>query len=487
MKQSNNEKRYIPSQLLIEIKKSDYKRKDDLYVIIDMIYRRQSRFKTKLQKTYGYCQIPRMAMKEFITNNQYTSQAIEYLLEKEYIKKNNYYIPEAGISQSYKIRTEWLGKAEAVEIEDKAINKKIKENKMKPRKIRVKNLEPAKREYYKSFGIDLEGATFAAKNQACLAISDLIDEMGISLTDSEIMELVDCVGNFAVNRMKVVHHPSEKGRMLNNIMHRLMIHQSQINSIADGFLFFKRNKTNGRLDSNLTSLPSYLRKYINNDDKLFEIDIKNSQPYFLYSILKEDETVNKEECEKYGNFVINGTLYEFLIPSFEEAGLIRKELDPNVKRNAVKLKLFSIFYSKITSYLKIKQVFASEFPTIMNYINRMNSVKSIVEDEDSPRKGKENSALAIMLQKRESEMILDVVMVELQARGLQPLTIHDSFVCKENDAPTVAYVLQEKCRERFGVAPAVHLNCLFDSKEDIEEFDEDDDYDYGDGFESFLN
>ena len=36
-----------------------------------------------------------------------------------------------------------------------------------------------------------------------------------------------------------------------------MLYNIRINAINDGFLFFKRNDTNGRLDSNLTSLPSF--------------------------------------------------------------------------------------------------------------------------------------------------------------------------------------------------------------------------------------
>jgi hypothetical protein len=50
MKQEN---RYLPSTLLTLIQKCDYKRKDDLYCIVDLIYRKQITYKTELQKKYG--------------------------------------------------------------------------------------------------------------------------------------------------------------------------------------------------------------------------------------------------------------------------------------------------------------------------------------------------------------------------------------------------------------------------------------------------
>ena len=46
--------RYVPSALYGIIKTSDYPRKDNLYVIIDLIQRKEIYYKTDLQKKYGF-------------------------------------------------------------------------------------------------------------------------------------------------------------------------------------------------------------------------------------------------------------------------------------------------------------------------------------------------------------------------------------------------------------------------------------------------
>ena len=50
------------------------------------------------------------------------------------------------------------------------------------------------------------------------------------------------------------------------------------------FRYFSRNKTNNRLDHNLTNLKSEIRNYILGD--YVSIDLANSQPFFLSQLLK---------------------------------------------------------------------------------------------------------------------------------------------------------------------------------------------------------
>ena len=455
MKTSKNEKRYVTLPIMEVIQKSNYKRKDDLYCIIDTVYRRQIYFKTELQMNYGFIEIPRASFQKLIPKPEYIKKAIDFLIDNEIILINDYFV--RGISaKKYKIKTEFLGNKVAVEIMDKNINQRIKKIKLDKRKIRVKNMEFAKSKYYKSFKIDFNGAIKAIMNKAIEEIKIVCKSINFNLNNNQIKEIIDCKGDYIKNR-NIINH-LKIGFQLNNILHRLMVHQQQVNVINDGYLFFKRNKTNGRLDTNLTSLPSYLRKFIKSNEKLFNLDIKNSQPYFLYTKLLKEESINSDELELYGKLVLSGTLYEYLAEVFDGVAFEKLyEFEKTIKRKKAKLNLFKIFYSKIGSYIKIKEQFSSKFSTIMEFINQTNSI--------------EYNTLAIQLQERESITVLDVIMVKLQELEIFPFTIHDSFIVTESELPIVKKVVLDSCFELFGVAPQLHEEALFEVEDENEDFE----------------
>lgn len=455
MKTSKNEKRYVTLPILEVIQKLHYKRKDDLYCIIDTIYRRQIYFKTKLQKNYGFIEIPRASFQKLIAKPENVRNAIDFLIEHNIILCNEFFV--RGVSaKKYKIKVEYLGSKVAVEITDKKINTRIKKVKMDKRKIRVKNMEFAKSKYYKNFRIDYAGASSAITQKAIEEIRTLGNNLGFKLSDSQIRDIIDCKGDYIRN----IFGHLKADFQLNNILHRMMVQEQQVNAINDGYLFFKRNATNGRLDSNLTSLPSYLRKFIKSDEKLFNLDIKNSQPYFLYTKLLKEESIDSEELELFGSLVLNGTLYEYLVEVFEGVAFEKlSDFQKPIQRKKSKLNLFRIFYSKIGSYQKIKEQFKSKFPTIMEFINQTNLI--------------EHNTLAIQLQEREAVAVLDVIMVKLQKMDIFPFTIHDSLIVSENELPIVKSIVMDSCIELFGVGPQLHEEGLFeieDEKEDFEEY-----------------
>lgn len=456
MKTIKNEKRYVTLPILERIQKLHYKRKDDLYCIIDTIYRRQIYFKTDLQKHYKFIEIPRASFQKLIPKPEYVKNAIDFLIEHEIILCNEFFI--RGVSaKKYKIKAEYLGAKVGVEITDKNINTRIKKLKMDRRKIRVKNMEFAKSKYYKNFKIDYPSASNAIEGKTIEEIRTLGNDLGFKLNDFEIKDIIDCKRDYIKNRNIFGH--LKASFQLNNILHRMMVQEQQINAIKDGYLFFKRNKTNGRLDSNLTSLPSYLRKFIRSDEKLFNLDIKNSQPYFLYTKLLKEESIDLNELELYGNLVLNGKLYEYLVEIFNCVSFEKlSDYEKPIQRKKAKLNLFKIFYSKVGSYKKIKEIFGSKFPTIMEFINNTNF--------------EENSTLAIQLQERESITVLDVIMVGLQKLEIYPFTIHDSFIVTESELPIVKKIVIDSCVDLFGVAPQLHEEGLFDMEDDIEDFED---------------
>ena len=288
----------------------------------------------------------------------------------------------------------------------------------------------------------------AIQKQTIKELKHLGLTVGLILTDSDALNILEKLRESLTNRMKLVN--SKQAHQYHNILHRYMLYNIRINAINDGFLFFKRNETNGRLDSNLTSLPSFLRPYLISTERLMYLDIKNSQPFFLYTLLKNRPEIDKEELEIYAELVLNGTLYEYLISEY------RKLTGNDRNRKQMKLILCKIFYSRNESFQAYKSFFASLFPTIMQYIIDTNA--------------KEHKTLAIQLQTMESFTVLDKVMVVLQSKSIKPFTIHDGFICKESQAVTIKAVFNQQVQELYGVAPSLH--CDYIDKPEEEDDDE---------------
>ncbi len=314
------------------------------------------------------------------------------------------------------------------------------------RELKEKSLEFAQSKYFKTFRIDAAAAHKAILNKTISEIKRLCFNLGFSYSESDILDIIECRNDHKHKRFKIMICPD--GKELYNIMHRYMVHTMRLDAINDGFLFFKRNNTNGRLDSNLTSLPSYLRPYIISNEKLVSLDIKNSQPYFLYALIKDNTAIDPEDLKLFGELVVSGTLYEEMAKRYrEQTGYTRT-------RKQMKLLMYRVFFSKTTGFIKQKAFFGGLFPTIMAFINQTNKAK--------------NNTLAIMLQRMESNAVLDIIMPLLEAEGIIPFTIHDSFICMESEAVRIREIFVERLAMMFGVAPAMHMDYVLPEIEEEE-------------------
>lgn len=450
--------RYVPIALKKALDKLDYSRKDNLYTIIDLIYRKEIYFKNELQKVYGYTEISKQQFKELLPTSDNLNDDINFLVDSGFIRRNDYYT--MGVkSKGYKISSEYMGKSLPVKITNDNINKRIAKQIIRNKRLKVKRLEFVKSEYFKNFKIDVKGANKAILDKAHSEINELCNRLKFPLSSDQIHAIIHCDESCVANRFELL---IRAGKDLKNILHRYMVSSMRITAIGDGFLFFKRNKTNGRLDSNLTSLPSYLRPYILSDEPLFNIDIKNSQPFFLYTLLKSQKGINLEELELYKKMVLSGQLYDALVLDFN------KKYQKIWIRDQMKNMVFKIFYSKTSSYLKYKNFFASWFPTIMEFINNTNA--------------NSNKILAVKMQTLESHAVLDVIMPDLEKLGIKPYTIHDSFMCKQSQVDTIVSVVTQKMEELFGVCPTLKVEEVNTQVQEDEEVWEmtDDYFDYDD-------
>ncbi|MDI9257297.1 hypothetical protein [Flavobacterium sedimenticola] len=440
--------RFIPSLVKEQLDKLEYKRKDDLYCIIDLIYRKQVNYKTELQKIYGYVELPNSVIKKLVADSNSITAGLNFLVENKIIDVNPHYY--VGVfSKSYKINPELLSKKVVVTITDKNINKRIELLEKENRKFFEKRLEFSKTNYFNTFKIDYKAAYEYIYNEAVTSIKLLVINNKIGLNESEIKDIIDCKGRWKSNRGRLLMF----GKELHNILHRFTTQHFKILCINNGYLYFKRNDTNGRLDTNLTNLPTGLRQFLISDEKLFNIDIKNSQPYFLYCLLKVENAIPADELEKYGKLVVDGVFYEYLADQYKEfSGKFKTRKD-------MKGFLFKIFFSKTGSFPKIKEFFGHLFPNIMNYINENNA--------------ENNAVIANKLSTIESTTIISVILPALGELGVKPFTIHDSFVCKESEIQTIIDVFQQKTQSMFGITPSLHVKTLVEDSNDSTEIEDD--------------
>lgn len=142
--------RYVPMLILNEIEASNYPRKDDLYCILDMIYRKTINYKTELQKIYGFVEIPNSVFAKLIADGTALSSGLKFLIEEGYIVVNEHYYP-GQFSKSYKIESSFLSKKVVVTITNKNINKRIEAIEKDNKKFVEKQLEFSQTNYFNTF------------------------------------------------------------------------------------------------------------------------------------------------------------------------------------------------------------------------------------------------------------------------------------------------------------------------------------------------
>lgn len=242
--------------------------------------------------------------------------------------------------------------------------------------------------------------------------------------------------------------------------------------------YFKRNSTNRRLDTNLTNMKKDLRNFIIGD--FISIDLKNSQPFFMYQLIKSILNTNSKDIplccyfdrgyliktfgkrvidkillihqnqkksnlanlSDFGNSVIKGTLYEDFMLRYED----------NKSRNEIKEILLIAFFSrnvihkdfnKFIPYETQKKVFAEVYPFIYETMKLL--------------KTKDHAALAIYLQSIESFIFIDCIAKELVKANIVPLTIHDSIIIEREHQEKALKTLKSTFMNYFGVMPTFNI------------------------------
>lgn len=198
-----------------------------------------------------------------------------------------------------------------------------------------------------------------------------------------------------------------------------------INGIKDRHLFFKFDSY-GRLHSNYTILKKEIRKEflkMDNDD-VCELDIKNSQPFFLSLMMKKYIVHWKEleDVERYFFVVNNGIIYDDILDRY-------KELD---NRKDAKMLVYKVLFGKNLDNSKYSKIFKKLYPNVYSFIKNYKENKG------------DHKIMSHELQKIESEFIFNNVVSKIMKKNskIKVISIHDSliFPCKyEKEVSEIFY------------------------------------------------
>ena len=203
---------------------------------------------------------------------------------------------------------------------------------------------------------------------------------------------------------------------------------------------FHTDKSN-RIHTNLTNLKSDFRRFLSvQGEKLGQVDIKNSQPLFLYLIIKDNADISDSEKQEYRQLVEEGRFYEMFM---EKLNLTADKRD-EVKEMTYKYIFYGESRNMDNRYLNL---FREKFPNIMKFINQV--------------KKPDYKQFAILLQKAESRFVIGKVVPEFIQRNTTSQefisTIHDSIVVKASKLNEAKQVMQE-CFKLEGIEPKLEVS-----------------------------
>lgn len=225
------------------------------------------------------------------------------------------------------------------------------------------------------------------------------------------------------------YYTSKLSDFKRNVIRQFRISQFYtISTLLSKDFYASRNKTNNRLDHNLTNLKSTLLKgYVKLEGEyLVDVDLANSQPCLLgYTLTKMDKLQeNFPDLIQGYNFpeldVLAPDLQQFLEKS--STGVLYDYLSERLgwDRELAKLIFIKIMFSKPKWNSSYKKQIRAIFPTIIQFM-----------DDFKTQNGEPNQ-LAIFLQKLEAEIFIDNIYLPLRKEGHVIFSKHDSILCKES-------------------------------------------------------
>lgn len=211
----------------------------------------------------------------------------------------------------------------------------------------------------------------------------------------------------------------------------MVSYMNTINAFQKGYYRAKRNSTNRRLDSIITSMGSYMIDVIKKDNDLVEIDLINSQFAILANWLMTQYAYKNSDVRLFCKHAIEGHLYEYIAEQLNPDINIYElnEVDFKKVRREAKDIMMGICFSSYKSDSEEKELFSNIFPNVTEFIHLY-------------MKSKGDSALfAIHLQNLESRIFIDGLMRLIMNDNMFVLTKHDSLIVRRENLEEVKEII----------------------------------------------
>jgi hypothetical protein len=195
--------------------------------------------------------------------------------------------------------------------------------------------------------------------------------------------------------------------------------------IKSGYLMASRNKTNNRLDTNLTNLPSEYCDSIMKSNDMIQIDLSNSQFCFLSWWLSKH--LDSDDFNLFKNLSYEGELYNYIQ---KELGLTSREKTKRI--------LFYIFFSSNEINNSKKDYLRKRFSSVIDWVEEYKSKNN-------------HKTFCIELQRLESNFFINNIYEILKKLGYICFTKHDSIIVESKHKDEVInFIKDEMSKIRMG-------------------------------------
>ncbi len=197
-------------------------------------------------------------------------------------------------------------------------------------------------------------------------------------------------------------------------------------SIKEGHIFYHFDQY-GRMHTNFTILKSFIRKncLLIDNEETCEIDIPNSQPYFLSKLIEYSDSkwVDPKELKLFTHLVKSGEYYQYIID----------KLDMRSKSESKEL-TYKVMFGQNRKQSGCDVKFSSLFPTIHNFIKRYKKDYS------------DYRIISHHLQKMESNLIFNNVISRIMDINpdIKIITIHDSIIVQKKWKDLISDILSQE-------------------------------------------
>lgn len=207
-----------------------------------------------------------------------------------------------------------------------------------------------------------------------------------------------------------------------------------LHKLKENDFFFSVDKYTGRIFHNYDIMRKEYRRFILDEDNnsMIEIDIANSQPFFLSLLIKSISNSYQyfSDLVLYENLTLNAKFYQYVFDhtsnDFNKEDILIFMYSPLKKENRL-----------------LRNFFQEHFPTLYTL---MKTIKL-----DSYRD------LSIDLQKLEAEMMINTVAPILLSRNILFVPIHDSVMISSKYKDEVMSIIKDEFKKKYNIVPVLKV------------------------------